>query len=224
MKQNIFKILEKIPKLVLFTVSLVIVFLLGVTDYLTGTELSFSIFYFLPIMIVSWHLNIKTGIFFSFACAATWFIADLLGEHTYSSNYIFAWNTIMRLCIFLIINIIIHGLRRNSELAAKNKLLAQKSYNIISTSQQITGIIVESITKYNSELRIWAERQKADKKSLPRIIEATCLNIGSNLRALTDICFGKSTLEKNVKLEDFIDSLQEKIEEVNSKISSESKE
>jgi len=209
-----FKLLEKIPLSILVVINLIIVLLLGLIDYITGIEFSFSIFYFLPIIIASWYIGTKTGIFFSFVCVTTWFSADFFGEHIYSSGYFLAWNTMMRLFIFLIISITICNLKKNSEMVMKNKLLIQKSLTIINTSQRMTGIIVEHISKYNSELLFWVGKQKANGKIISKIIESTCCNIGSSLSVLTEICFGQIISNKKIDIEEFINSLQERLSKI----------
>ncbi|OGL47167.1 MAG: hypothetical protein A2161_14245 [Candidatus Schekmanbacteria bacterium RBG_13_48_7] len=60
------------------------VILLGVIDTVTGSEISFSIFYFIPIFIGCWYMGRSTGILLSFASAIAWFAADLLNGHGYS--------------------------------------------------------------------------------------------------------------------------------------------
>lgn len=58
--------------------------LIGVFDHITGIELSFSIFYIIPISIASWYGRPKLGIFLSAISAMTWFMADLISGHIQS--------------------------------------------------------------------------------------------------------------------------------------------
>lgn len=210
-----FILIEKTPRSILVAINIILALLLGLMDYITGIELSLYIFYFLPIMIVSWYIGKKMGILFSFFCSTIWLVDDVLGGHIYSSNYYLAWNVIMRLLIFMIISLLIHRLKQESERAKNNELLIQKSFTIIDTSQRITGIIVENISKYNTELFLWIEKQKANGKIVSKIIESTSLNIGSNLRALTEVSFGQLSSDKNIKIEDIINSLQKKLTDLN---------
>src|SRR3989442_13958090 len=52
--------------------SLVLLGFIGLMDYLTGLEISFGVFYFLPIWLVTWYFGRGAGIFFSFSCALVW--------------------------------------------------------------------------------------------------------------------------------------------------------
>lgn len=57
MKEKLLAYLEKQSFLSLIVTGLVLVGLIGLTDYLTGYELSFSIFYLIPILLVTWYVN-----------------------------------------------------------------------------------------------------------------------------------------------------------------------
>ena len=79
---------------------LVVVF--GFIDKITGPEISFSIFYLIPILFVTWFSDRWVGIFISGASAVAWLMADLMAGRIYSRWVIPYWNSIMGFCIFLI--------------------------------------------------------------------------------------------------------------------------
>jgi hypothetical protein len=72
-------------------------------DYETGPEISFSIFYLLPISLVTWYTDLKGGIVSATMSAITWLIADLLNPTIYSHPLIPYWNAVVRLLVFLVI-------------------------------------------------------------------------------------------------------------------------
>lgn len=84
-------------------VAIVASFFIGVVDYLLGPELSFSVFYIMPIMYVSWYGGNKAGLILVIITTTIWLGADLGGRDEYSSFWIPVWNTFVRLCFFLII-------------------------------------------------------------------------------------------------------------------------
>ncbi len=94
----------------------ILILLLGVVDYYSGFEFSFSIFYLAPIVLVTWRVGRTAGLVFSFLGALTWFVADAAAGHLYSSAFIYSWNTIMRLGFFLIISTLLTVLRRELQL------------------------------------------------------------------------------------------------------------
>ena len=77
--------------------------LLGVVDYLTGQEISFSVFYTAPIMLAAWYGGRRVGLSVAIVSAGVWLLADLAAGYHYSSLLIPAWNTLVRLGFFLII-------------------------------------------------------------------------------------------------------------------------
>lgn len=51
--------------------SLLIVGVVGASDHMTGYELSFSIFYLIPVGLAAWYLPGQSGLIFSAISAAT---------------------------------------------------------------------------------------------------------------------------------------------------------
>ena len=76
---------------------------IALCDFVTGPELSFSLFYILPVWLATWLLNRTAGILASLASAAMWFAADVAAGHQYAHALIGVWNAFVRLAIFLII-------------------------------------------------------------------------------------------------------------------------
>ena len=89
----------------------IIILLVGLTDYLTGEELSVSIFYLLPVAITTWFAGRGTGLFFAIMSAISWLAADMFGGHRYSHPAIPYWNMLVRFGFFLVILIILARLK-----------------------------------------------------------------------------------------------------------------
>ena len=81
---------------------LALVGLVGTIDFLTGYELSFSIFYLLPIALVTWFANRRTGFVLCGSSALVWILVDYASGHTYSHLMIAIWNAAVRLGFFTI--------------------------------------------------------------------------------------------------------------------------
>jgi len=86
-----------------FLLSVLLVVLLGIADYLTGWEFGFFVFYFIPVAYAAWYAGFRVSLVISLLSAVTWFFADALLEHTYSSPFFVVWNTSIRLCAFILI-------------------------------------------------------------------------------------------------------------------------
>jgi diguanylate cyclase (GGDEF)-like protein len=84
---------------------------IGTADFLTGSELSFSLFYLVPIFAVTWFSGKRLGIIFSVASAMVWFMADSLAGHAYSQPVIRYWNALVRLSFFLVVTLLLPALK-----------------------------------------------------------------------------------------------------------------
>ncbi|MDH5735365.1 MAG: GGDEF domain-containing protein [Gammaproteobacteria bacterium] len=78
-------------------------FFIGVLDYLSGSELSFSVFYTMPIMLAAWYGGKKEGFIVAVVSAIIWLCADLASGAHYTMLLAPVWNTLVRLAFFLII-------------------------------------------------------------------------------------------------------------------------
>ncbi|MBI2569003.1 MAG: DUF4118 domain-containing protein [Candidatus Schekmanbacteria bacterium] len=79
------------------------VIVLGAVDYFTGFELSFSIFYLIPVTFVSWFSGFRYGVLTAFVSAATWLWADLYSGHRFSVAIIPFWNSLVRFFFFFVV-------------------------------------------------------------------------------------------------------------------------
>lgn len=94
-----------------FVTTLSLVALLGAVDYFTGYELSFSIFYLIPVAIGAWYGGGTHSRVLAFLAASTWLSVDLAAGHQYSHPVIPFWNALVRLGFFLITAILLARLR-----------------------------------------------------------------------------------------------------------------
>jgi diguanylate cyclase (GGDEF)-like protein len=119
MNQTLF--FEKRSKLFWGIVGVILVILFGLLDFLTGFEISISLFYIIPISLVSWYVGGKFGLFTSAASAIAWFVADYSSGLVYSNPIIYVWNVLFRLGFFFVVVRLLSALRKayhtNQELA-----------------------------------------------------------------------------------------------------------
>ena len=98
-------------KKILFAQAAGLVAMVGLLDYWTGPEISFSIFYLIPIGAIAWGIGRNAGMVISFESAVAWLLADLVGENRYSSAVIPYWNATMRLGIFMLVTLLLSALK-----------------------------------------------------------------------------------------------------------------
>lgn len=83
-------------------VGILMILTLAVLDYVTGSQLSFSIFYLAPVLYVTWWAGAWYGDVSALISAVTWGIVDVAAGAHYSSALIPAWNSAMRLGFYII--------------------------------------------------------------------------------------------------------------------------
>lgn len=136
--------LESLKKGWLATISVGVVLVLGLIDYITGFELSFSFFYLLPITIVAWTAGRQAGLAFSVLCASIWFTSNLLSGQTFSNQFVGVWNTLLRFGFYAVVTILLaelrHALEEERILASTDPLtgaLNKRSFNQIAEKRMI---------------------------------------------------------------------------------------
>lgn len=103
--------LNEQPRMRIVLLGFLSVAFLGTLDYLTGYEISFSIFYLLPVAVAAWYADRRAGTLVSCAAAASWLLAELLAGASHTHPAIPLWNTLVRLGFFLIVTYILATLR-----------------------------------------------------------------------------------------------------------------
>lgn len=103
--------LEKQSKPFLLLMGVSLTTIIGLIDFLTGYEIAFSIFYGLPISLVTWLTSRRFGLLVSAVSAAVLLAADTASGHLYSHPLIPIWNTLIRFATFVVITVLVSALR-----------------------------------------------------------------------------------------------------------------
>jgi diguanylate cyclase (GGDEF)-like protein len=94
-------------------VGLALVALVAILDYLTGYEVSFSVFYLLPIVLVTWFAQPRAGFFFCVISAMVWLFVDYASGHHYHNHLVPFWNACVRLGFFSVTTYVLIALKTN---------------------------------------------------------------------------------------------------------------
>ena len=172
--ESIVDYLSKLPQLLLISVASVIVLLVGILNHMAGPEISSTIFYLVPIVLVTWFTRRSIGFIFSILSALTWLIADLTSGTTYSHSDIHYWNGVARLGSFFILTFILSTL--------KNTLRQEKE---LSRTDFLTGT---RNRRYFMEL-LNMEINRARRYDRPFTV--VCIDL-DNFKTVND-CYGHST-------------------------------
>ena len=101
--------------------------LLGIIDMLTGNEITFSLFYIAPIVLVTWAVNQNAGLLMSLLGALTLLGAEIASGQTYSSPGIYVANTLIRAGFYIIVTYLVaelHKARQEEQLAARTDFVS----------------------------------------------------------------------------------------------------
>jgi len=102
--------------------ALVIVAAVGIVDYVTGWELSFSVFYLLAVGLASWYVGRTFACFISVLSVAVSLAGDLATGGRYSSGVVPWWNAAIVLAFYLVVVWLLGRLRTvYAELEARVK-------------------------------------------------------------------------------------------------------
>src|SRR5665213_3264137 len=106
-----FKRLDAHSKAFRVVLSLEIVGIVGLLDFLTGFELNFFAFYLIPVSLAVWFVGRGFGIFVSALCVVVSISGDVFAGARYSSSLVPAWNIAISLTFYLVVVWILAKLR-----------------------------------------------------------------------------------------------------------------
>lgn len=108
---RIHKVLLKLDPRVILVGCLLMAALFGYVDYLTGFEISFSLFYLIPIAIAAWYVNARSGLMLIAVSIVAWLVSNWLAGETYTHEIIRYFNALTRLAVFLLVNELLYELK-----------------------------------------------------------------------------------------------------------------
>jgi diguanylate cyclase (GGDEF)-like protein len=101
------------------------IFFLGLLDYRTGVEASFSVFYLLPISVVAWYVKNPSCYAYSVLAAIVWDASNVLAGEVLSMPIFYVWNGTVRLAFFLTVSSLLQQLRA---LLDRERELSRRDY------------------------------------------------------------------------------------------------
>ncbi len=111
----VLKWLDREPKFFVILIAILLDVLIGFLDHLTGYEISFSLFYLIPVVLVTRCRGRIEGVVICSICAATWLVADLTSGHEYSHHLMPYWNAFVRFGFFLAVSLSLASMRCSME-------------------------------------------------------------------------------------------------------------
>lgn len=119
---NLLLILEKAGKPFWLTMGIISLVAVAFFDYVTGPELSFSLFYLIPIFIFSWSFSGNVGGMVALLSAITWVVIEILTDPKEANAFVYLWNAIIRFGFFLLPALLLKSLEQERKHARTDYL------------------------------------------------------------------------------------------------------
>ncbi len=167
--KTILELPGKLPKPFLTFFGFLLVLAIGSLDSLTSYDISISLLYLLPIILIAWFEGGVSATIISIFSAITWAISDLVSGHIYSHVAVPIWNALMALGMFLIVAF--------SIVTIKNLLKKEREHG---NTDDLTG--TANIGFFYETAR--AEIRRSDAHKRPLSLAYICID---NLRYVNDV-------------------------------------
>ena len=106
------EILEQQSKLRLAVAAILLALCIGVFDYLTGTHVSLSVFYLLPVSLAAWFIGAGFALFIAALSVAVWMIGNVSASNPdFANPFLVAWNATIQLMSFVVVVFVLVKLR-----------------------------------------------------------------------------------------------------------------
>ena len=139
-----FKRFEHLSRGLLILAAFAIVIVVGMVDYATGWELSFSVFYLLALVFATWFIGKRFAFFLSGVSVAVSLAGDLATGGRYSSRLVPWWNALIVLAFYVVVVWLLAKLRAlYRELETQVKLRTAALTNEIEDRERLERELLE---------------------------------------------------------------------------------
>lgn len=133
-------------------------------DLHTGVEISFSIFYLIPVSLMAWSAGIAPAVAMSVICAVAWLMIEYkLGGRVYSNPSVAYWNSLVRFGFFSVTAVSAGLIRRMLKRERENSRLKSDMVSMVShefNNSLITINLLSSLLQEHEGEPFAGERRK----------------------------------------------------------------
>jgi diguanylate cyclase (GGDEF)-like protein len=104
-------VVEKISRPIWVGIGLFLLGIIAFLDYITGPDLSLSLFYLFPIALIAWAVTPRSGLVAALLSDIIWMVVDILSGDRPNNWFVYGWNACIRLSFFVMPVLIIRLLR-----------------------------------------------------------------------------------------------------------------
>lgn len=102
---------EQYSKTLMMSLCLLLVAIIGAVDWITGFELSFLVFYLIPVALAVWFVGDVFAIVISLLSVGVWVAGDVSAGAKYSQPFVPVWNALIALSFIFVVVAILRRLR-----------------------------------------------------------------------------------------------------------------
>ena len=132
-------------------------------DYVTGADLQFSVFYFVPIAAMAWYVGPNAGLLAAIASSAVWWGVDVTSGRVYRTELIEVANYTLRLVSFVAIAVVFSRLRQARD--DQRKLNTKLERTVGELQASLTE--VEKLRNEIQRVCAWTNRIQSEGKWVP---------------------------------------------------------
>jgi two-component system phosphate regulon sensor histidine kinase PhoR len=150
-------------------------------DFNTGVEISFSIFYLIPVSLVAWSAGIAPALAMSVICAVAWLLMDYkLGGRVYSSPTVAYWNSLVRFGFFSVTAVSAGLIRRMLRRERENSRLKSDMVSMVSHEFNNSLITINLLSSLLQEHE--GESFAGERRKLYEMLDNTSSNLAQTIK------------------------------------------
>ncbi len=143
------------PKPFVVALCFLLLVAIGVVDYMTGMEVSVTVFYLIPIWLGTWAVSRRAGLCLAVGGILVWLTVEIFQGASYSHPLIQYWNAFVLLAFFVLVVLLLATLKassdeldqrvrvRTAELARTNTELSDSQRDVLRTFSDLQKSHVE---------------------------------------------------------------------------------
>ena len=174
---RLLSILDKQSRAFIILSGLVLIVFIWYLDYITSPELSFLIFYLIPIVLVSWYAGRVPGFFISGMSAIAWSAADVLTIHEYTQIFAAFWNAMVKFSVFSAVSYFVSALRKSIDYEKElNRRLEQSIDELEFTNKELEAFNYSVSHDLRTPLIVIEGFSRRLLKKEPDKLDADCID------------------------------------------------
>ncbi|HEY6579054.1 MAG TPA: sensor histidine kinase, partial [Rhizomicrobium sp.] len=115
-------------------------------DYATGTHVSLSAFYLLPVSLAAWFVGAGLGVSIAVLCVAVWMAGNMAwGDASFAGPFLIAWNGAVQFASFVVVVLALVKLRQlNRDLESRVSERAAALVREIAERERLQHLLLEA--------------------------------------------------------------------------------